>query len=60
MWVVDPMSMPWHFHLIFRKCCLIFGAGINWSMSHIGRSENVVADILARIGSSCVSFFEFA
>lgn len=56
-WVADPMSVSWHFHLIFRECCLIFGIGINWSMSHISRSGNEIAEILARSGSSGVIEF---
>lgn len=59
-WIVDPSSVPWHFHTALCKCYHVFGVGISWSLFHIDRSGNETADILARLGSSSSNFIMFA
>lgn len=54
------MSAPWCFHSIFWECLFVFGAGISWFIVQIGRSDNEVADVLARLGSDGFNFVEFA
>lgn len=58
-WVAAPSSAPWQFQHILQKCCHVLGLSIEWSTRHIEHTRNDAIDVLARLGSSGMSFIEF-
>lgn len=57
--VTDLSSTPWRFHMVLRECLRVFGPGISWSLSHIGRLGNEFMVVLAKLDSDGLNFIEF-
>lgn len=57
--VANSSSAPWQFQNTLRECYCVFGFGITWTLSHIGRAGNSVVNFLVRMRSGGSNFMKF-
>lgn len=58
-WFLELPKAPWRFQKIIKESVFHFDRLIFWSMFHIRRSKNQIADIFARFGVSGHNFIYF-
>lgn len=58
-WFSNLVSTPCRFHNTLGECQKVYGVEIKWLLTHIKRTINELADVLARMGDvgfNCIEF----